>query len=269
MSKKPIPFLPPNDLPHFPTLRTLKCEAMDHAPSLLEQLKPSLVEFTLVARGCEVDTPTKRGVQELYSALATNCNHSSLQRIVLQRNGRSEVTGPHLLHLYLVSGEELKPLFCFRNLLMVSLSHTVVDLDDELPSDRKYRINPRVTLEGLYAFAKYCPNLKNLEMLFDATIVPELKIRSEGSVMRRVPQDSLANLEVAYSPIGNKPRRVAKFLRTIFPCLETIRTSHDQNPIADAHSLPSFDFTFSPRTSRPVVRCALSWTSTHCLAAPS
>ncbi|KAJ7498408.1 hypothetical protein B0H11DRAFT_1997662 [Mycena galericulata] len=258
MSNKPTPFLqPPTDLPHFPALRTLECESIEHAPTLLERVKSSLVEFTLIARGWRA-TPTKRTIQELYSALATNCAHSSLQRITVQKHWRSEAIGPDQLNLYLVSGEELKPLFYFRNLVVVSLSHTAgVDLDDEvvlimarawpcleslsLPSDSNYRINPRVTLEGVYAFAKYCPRLEDLTILFDATIVPELKIRSKIGSRRRVSQDSLVDLDVAYSPIGTKPRRVAKFLRTIFPCLEGIQTSYHEHPQsrADAQVIAS------------------------------
>jgi hypothetical protein len=143
----------------------------------------------------------------------------------------------------LVSGEDLKSLFHFRNLVVVSLSHTGgVDLYDEvalsmarawprleslsLPSDEKYRISPRLTLEGVYAFAKYCPCLQFLAILFDATIVPELKIGSK----RRVPQERLIKLNVAYSSISTKRRRVAKFLGTIFPCLEGIRTMYQEHP---------------------------------------
>ncbi|KAJ7621757.1 hypothetical protein DFH06DRAFT_1009770 [Mycena polygramma] len=223
MSDRPIPSLqPPADLPYFPALATLECESIEHAPTLLEQVKCSLVEFNLIARSWRA-TPTKGTVQALYSALATNCTHASLQRIAVQKPAwlRSEVIGPDQLNLYLVSGEELRPLLCFRNLVVVSLSHTAgVDLDDEavlnlahawpclqslwLPSDPKYRIKPRVTLEGIYAFAKYCPNLEDLEILFDATVTPELKIRGKIGSMRRVSQNSLGDLDVAYSPIGSR-----------------------------------------------------------------
>jgi hypothetical protein len=244
MSDKPTPYLqPPTDLPHFPALRTLECESIDHAPTLLAA-RYSLVEFTLIARSWRA-TPTKRIVQEFYSALATNCTHPSLQKICVQKqwDSDSDVIHPDQLTLYLVSGKDLKPLFNFRNLAVVSLSHTGgVDLDDEvvlnmacawpqleslsLPSDCNYRISPRLTLEGVYAFAKHCPRLQFLAILFDATIVPELKIHSK----RRFSQERLVKLNVAYSSIGTKRRRVAKFLGTIFPCLEGIRTMYQEHP---------------------------------------
>jgi hypothetical protein len=119
-SSKPTPYLqPPTDLPHFPALQALECESIEHAPALLTWVRCSLVEFTLLVRDC---APTKRAVQELYSALATNCTHSSLQRLRVEKSWRSDVIHPDQLPLYLVSGEELKFLFYFRNLVEVSLS---------------------------------------------------------------------------------------------------------------------------------------------------
>ncbi|KAJ6548483.1 hypothetical protein B0H19DRAFT_1265311 [Mycena capillaripes] len=247
MSDKPTRFLPPsNELPHFPALKTLECESIEHASTLLEWLRCSLVEFTLIARSWRV-TPTKRTVQELYSALAANCTHSSLKKISVGKPLRPEPIHPDQLNLYLVSGEQLRPLLRFRNLVHVSLSHTPgVDLDDgvildmarawqcleylSLPSNTNCRITPRLTLEGVYAFAKYCPNLHELAILFDGTIVPKLKVRSETGRRRRVSQESLAHLDVAYSPIGTRPRLVAEFLSTIFPCLYAIKTSYRDNP---------------------------------------
>ncbi|KAJ7511108.1 hypothetical protein B0H11DRAFT_2386649 [Mycena galericulata] len=237
---------PPNDLPHFPALRTLKYESIDHAPSLLQWLGSSLVEFFLLARSRPA-TPTKRTIQELYSALASNCTHSSLKTISVGKPCRPGPMDPNQLNLYLVSGEELRPLFCFRHLTHVSLSHTPgVDLDDgvildmarawpcleflSLPSDSNCRLIPRLTLEGVYAFAKYCPNLESLTILFDATNVPKLKIRSKAGGRRRVSQENLDYLDVAYSPIGTRPHRVAEFLSTLFPFLEVIHTSYHDNP---------------------------------------
>ncbi|KAJ7280712.1 hypothetical protein C8J57DRAFT_1563715 [Mycena rebaudengoi] len=257
MSGTAIPYLqPPTDLPHFPAFRTLECESIEHAPALFA-VRYSLVEFSLIARSWPA-TPTKRIVQELYSALATNCTHSSLQKICVQKQWDSDAIHPDQLTLYLVSGEELKPLFYFRNLVVVSLSHTGgVDLDDEVvlimarawprlesllfPSDYKYRINPRITLEGLYALAKHCSRLQSLAILFDATIVPELKIGSK----LRISQARLVELNVAYSSLGTKWRHVAEFLGAIFPylCLGGIQTMYQEHPQsrADAQVVASHE----------------------------
>ncbi|KAJ7660556.1 hypothetical protein B0H17DRAFT_907175, partial [Mycena rosella] len=135
------------------------------------------------------------------------------------------------LDIYSVGGESLRPLFCFRNLVTVSLEHTIgVELDDavvgnmarawplleslSIPPDPAYRLSLRVTLEGVYAFATHYPHLRLLKIAFDATVVPKIKIDGR----QRVCQHSLDQLHVAYSPI-DKPRPVAKFLSTIFPHL--------------------------------------------------
>ncbi|KAJ7621761.1 hypothetical protein DFH06DRAFT_1341086 [Mycena polygramma] len=243
MSNEFVPSLRcPTHLPHFPVLKTLECESIEHAPTFLEQVKPSLVEFNLFARSWRAP-PTKRTVQELYNALATNCTHSSLHKILLTKPWMLDGTiDADQLDMYTISGDELKPLFCFQNLVNVSLSHTAgVDLDDgivlnmarawtclqslSLPPDMPYRSKPRVTLEGVYAFAKYCSSLEDLTILFDATIIPALKVGSR----RRTSQHSLESLDVAYSPVGTKLSRLAKFLRTIFPSLVGIRTSYHEH----------------------------------------
>ncbi|KAJ7113132.1 hypothetical protein C8R44DRAFT_984931 [Mycena epipterygia] len=237
-SENPIPFsqIPPKSL-HFPTLTALKCETMEHAPALLETLmKCSLVKFTLISRGRSV-SPSKITTQQLYSALATHCSHSSLQKLSVDGcvwNQNAE------LDIYSVEGEILKPLFSFSNLIKVSLSHPAgFDLDDAvvgdmacawpriksllLSSDRSHRITPRVTLEGVYAFAKHCPRLQVLSMNFDATEVPEIIINAGN----RVSQNSLVRFDVGYSHIST-PRPVAEFLSTVFPALETIDTLYQQ-----------------------------------------
>ncbi|KAJ7135714.1 hypothetical protein C8R44DRAFT_534588, partial [Mycena epipterygia] len=141
------------------------------------------------------------------------------------------------LDIYSVGGEIFKPLLSFSNLVSLSLSHPVgFNLDDAvvrdmarawpriellwLPHGRSpHRISPRVTLEGVYAFAIHCPRLQALTMTFDATVVPKAKIEGRN----RVSQHSLGLLDVAYSPVS-KPRPVATFLSAIFPHLKTIGT---------------------------------------------
>ncbi|KAJ7113111.1 hypothetical protein C8R44DRAFT_631575 [Mycena epipterygia] len=94
-----------------------------------------------------------------------------------------------------------------------------------LSSGRSHRITSRVTLEGIYAFAKHCPRLHLLCMTFDATVVPKIKINAQ----KRVSQSSLDRLGVEYSHIS-KPRPVAKFLTTIFPHLDIIDTLYEELP---------------------------------------
>ncbi|KAJ7113149.1 hypothetical protein C8R44DRAFT_930748, partial [Mycena epipterygia] len=223
---------------HFPALTSLECETMERAPALLgTSIKCSLVEFSLFLRGLSVP-PSKITVGQFYSALATYCSHASLRKLSVEGGYLDPNTIQ--LDIYLVGGEMLKPLFSFSNLIKVSLSHPAgLDLDDAvvgdmacawpriesllLPPGRSHRITTRVTLEGVYAFAKHCPCLQVLSMAFDATDVPEIKIKAKN----RVSQNSLDRLEVGSSLIG-APRPVAEFLSTIFPALKTVDTFHRQ-----------------------------------------
>ncbi|KAJ7461130.1 hypothetical protein FB451DRAFT_1371392 [Mycena latifolia] len=231
----PVP--PPPGSPHFPALTTLECEKMENAPALLEYLKPPLENFTLITRRRRVPL-TKDTTRKFYSALASHCSHVSLQTITVQRGYYSEPVHASQLEEYTVGGDILRPLFCFRNLVSVWLDHaTDVDLDDAvvkdmarawpriarlaLPTAPDHRVRSRVTLEGIYAFAKRCPCLEELRIEFDATVVPKTKVN--GRKRFRASQGSLFELDVASSAIG-KARPVAKFLSAIFPSLDIIRT---------------------------------------------
>ncbi|KAJ6533432.1 hypothetical protein DFH09DRAFT_1370055 [Mycena vulgaris] len=240
-SGKAIPSLqPPSGSLHFPSLKTLECETIEDAPAFLETLGRCLTELILISRAWRV-TPTKSTIQRFYSALATHCSHSSFQKLTVPRGPFLPPISPDQLEMYSVGGEILEPLFGFRNLVMVSLSHRVgVDLNDELvadmarawprievlhlPPDDDYRISLRLTLAGVSSFATHCPLLRELSIAFDSTIIPDIKINGR----KRVSQSNLAKLHVAYSPVG-KPRRVAKFFHAIFPCLAAIGTSYGKS----------------------------------------
>ncbi|KAJ7461136.1 hypothetical protein FB451DRAFT_1269062 [Mycena latifolia] len=237
-SNSPIPSYPPlAGSPHFSALTTLECETTENVPALLEYLRPSLENFTLITSYRDVP-PTKSTTQEFYSALTTHCSHLSLQTVTVHKGWYSEPVHASQLEEYRVGGDIFKPLFCFHNLVHVWLEHAIgVDLDNavlkemarawprieslSLPPDNDYRVSPRVTLEGIYAFAKHCPHLEELAMAFDATVVPKMKVN--GRKRFRASQASLYELDVASSPIGIL-RPVAKFLSAIFPNLETITT---------------------------------------------
>ncbi|KAJ7495504.1 hypothetical protein FB451DRAFT_1387525 [Mycena latifolia] len=144
------------------------------------------------------------------------------------------------ISMYCVRGDVLLPLFSFANLVIVTLRHPVgFDLDDTtvlgmarawprieslaLLAGNFRHVHPRVTLEGLSAFAEHCPHLRTLSMTLDATMVPKLRGKNKKP---RVAQESLAYLNVSVSPISN-PGRVAVFLSAIFPELQWISTSYD------------------------------------------
>ncbi|KAJ7166210.1 hypothetical protein C8R46DRAFT_1276087 [Mycena filopes] len=233
--------------PHFPVLRKLKLESIDEVHTLLAFLgKSSLVEMTIVGSSFP-SPPTQSVSKQFYAALAQHCGPSSLQKLTLQ-NGYYSTSTPNAgqLDIYSVGGDALEPLLVFRNLVMLQLSHSAgFHLDDlasawprieilQLRPHSSCRLPPRVTLEGVYAFAKHCPSLKSLTIAFDATTVPKIKINGKRL---RVVQDRLELIDVAHSPI-RKRRSVAKFLGAIFPSLHIISTSHDRyDEIEDAETV--------------------------------
>ncbi|KAJ7611252.1 hypothetical protein FB45DRAFT_1065926 [Roridomyces roridus] len=231
----------PRDLPCFPALRIFECESIEAAPNLLGQTGRSLVEFSLFARRWRT-YPTKQLFRELYAALASNCTHTLLEKISM-------------------GSDDLRTLFCFRNLVHVWLNHTVaVDMDDAValdmarawpciellafPCDAAHRITPRMTFDGVYAFAEHCPLLRYLCLLFDATDVPKLQLAPEGNKHRRVSQNTLRYFVVEYSPIGGQRKewqRVANFLRSIFPALYHIEaTKPDSSADSDAQASAAY-----------------------------
>jgi hypothetical protein len=234
-------FQPPAESIPFPALTRLTLPTMVAAISLITRLSGcSLERFTIP---CNKIWPTTDVARQFYSTLATHCSHSSLQRIFIAGDagdiGKPATLNADQPHIYSIDGGVIEPLFSFSNLVSVSLSHPLgFDFDDTTIlrlartwphikyltlKGRPRHMPSRVTLEGLCAFAKHCPNLETLEMTFDATVVP--KIRRNGK--KRKSQHTLSVLSVALSPI-RKPRRVAKFLSAIFPRLTDIETLYEE-----------------------------------------
>ncbi|KAJ7741158.1 hypothetical protein DFH07DRAFT_1064025 [Mycena maculata] len=184
--------------------------------------------------------PTKDTVGEFYVTVANHCSHAVLRRIYIGGDKKNQIAATaEQIDTYAVGLHELKPLFSFDNLVSVCLTHPVgFDLDDVavlamasawpriqdlvLVTSLTRHLDSRVTLEGLCAFAKYCPRLHTLEITFDATHIPENLYQGQT----RVAQDSLMSLNVGSSAI-NEPRRVAKFLSAIFPKLQWITTLYE------------------------------------------
>ncbi|KAJ7929603.1 hypothetical protein B0H13DRAFT_1964083 [Mycena leptocephala] len=210
-------FQPPAESIPFPALTRLTLPTMVAAISLITRLSGcSLEKFTIP---CNKIWPTTDVARQFYSTLATHCSHSYWQPATLNADQP---------HIYSIDGGVIEPLFSFSNLVSVSLSHPLgFDFDDTTIlrlartwphikyltlKGRPRHMPSRVTLEGLCAFAKHCPNLETLEMTFDATV----KVAATLSV-----------LSVALSPI-RKPRRVAKFLSAIFPRLTDIETLYEE-----------------------------------------
>ncbi|KAJ7020298.1 hypothetical protein C8F04DRAFT_1318519 [Mycena alexandri] len=204
---------------------------------------------------------TSSVVETFISALCHHCAHAPLQDLCL----RMEVDRPSPpiradnLDSYVVGEDILKPLFSFGNLVSVQLAYPVgFDIDDAvvrnmarawprlealiLPHHHPHHLPPiRVTLTGVYSLAKYCPLLERLTMSFDATVTPPKIKRSSRypPPLYRVYHENLWFLDVADSPIA-KAKPVAKFLNTVFPWLDEIKTFESTRTIITDPQVLSF-----------------------------
>ncbi|KAF7368694.1 hypothetical protein MVEN_00193900 [Mycena venus] len=247
----------------FPALTRLTIPTMVVATSLITKFSGRpLTELASLPNRVH---PTKDVARQFYSALAIHCSRSSLKTIAIFGDYHNPAVTVHMdQHLYSVDVDIIQPLLSFSSLVSVMLSHPVgFDLDDAtilrmarawpclgsltLRASPSRHMSSKATLEGLYAFTKYCPSLVMLEMTFDATVVP--KIRLDGK--KRSSQQALNSLHVALSSVS-KPRRVAKFLSTIFPGLREIETLYDEiladqyededeNLVTEPHVIISYD----------------------------
>jgi hypothetical protein len=77
---------------------------------------------------------------------------------------------------------------------------------------------PRVTLDGLRAFAIHCPQLTLMRISFNATVIPP-------AVDSASPDVKLTALDVLNSRISS-PSDVSRFLLGIFPILVTLIHHH-------------------------------------------
>ncbi|KAJ7234477.1 hypothetical protein C8J57DRAFT_1089690, partial [Mycena rebaudengoi] len=214
--------------------------ALQHLLFLYTTL-PCAAELLSLASNCplaDLEISTNAGEstnsvsRKFYATLALHCAHSSLRTIDIRGNSNREgqiAPGVDQINLYAVGVEILQPLFSFSNLVDVYLAHPVgFQLDDSavfamasawprlqciaLVASRYCHMDSRVTLEGVYAFARHCPNLGELRMTFDGT---------HGQ--SRAAQERLTVMDVAFSPI-HRPQRVSTFLSKIIPRLKRIET---------------------------------------------
>ncbi|KAJ7503286.1 hypothetical protein B0H11DRAFT_1984854 [Mycena galericulata] len=223
----------------FPSLTALTVPGMEHATSIISALgRCSFVELSCTSAGPQ---PTAIS-REFYSTLAKHCSHSSLREVSVEYDSSTDTMADlptDQLHRHSVGIDILRPLLSFTQLVHVDLTHPVgFDLDDAALRDMArawprikslnlaavppHRIRPRATLESLRAFAAHCPRLCTLELTFNATVVP--KIRLPGK--KGVSQESLSFLNVAASPI-KKSGRVAHFISAIFPGLRVVTTLYE------------------------------------------
>ncbi|KAJ7779701.1 hypothetical protein B0H16DRAFT_1710957 [Mycena metata] len=226
-----------NETGGFPALEKLQFVTanLDTCSDILALASDSrLVSFA--TQWFQVET-TKDIAGRFYTTLAEHSSRSSLRDItVFQPRSSPDVATANQIEAYAVGKVELRPLFRFTDLVSLSLAHPVgFDLDDStilamacawprlqtlsLQSTLTRHMPSRVTLLGLHALAKHCPNLSELHMTLDATVVPEIP-------HDRVVQTTLELLHVGASPVA-EPLLVAAFISGIFPKLPRVETLHD------------------------------------------
>ncbi|KAJ6517404.1 hypothetical protein C8R47DRAFT_252878 [Mycena vitilis] len=185
---------------------------------------------------------TARCLREM--ALHCTKGHSSLTELTLLIPWRRD-TNPMAadFHTYSVCSAQLLPLLSFTNLQTVFLASPVgFDLDDSMVADmarawprvkllylfssRSPRNAPlHVTLGGLLPLAQFCPQLSDLMISLDASVLPP-KWQTRRKAAQRVSQSCFHDLSVKHSPVG-EPLAVAAFLSSIFPALSGVRTDWD------------------------------------------
>ncbi|KAJ7172789.1 hypothetical protein C8R43DRAFT_1208810 [Mycena crocata] len=189
---------------------------------------------------------TAFATSDFYSALAAGCPHGSLVYLNLTTTTFED---PLALDCSIPS-TTLRTLFCFTNLTYVRIVASVgFDLEDGAVSDLALAwphveyleltscscpVRSRVTLLALRSLAQYCPRLKHLDIVFDASAVP--------TTDNEACQMSLTTLHASLCSItASLP--VAHFLSAIFPNLASISTDvsdYDEVSLQDLH-LPDED----------------------------
>ncbi|KAJ6587538.1 hypothetical protein DFH09DRAFT_1274464 [Mycena vulgaris] len=208
----------------YSSLETLQFgrTTLDRITAFVDMMSNSPLE-TIVAESLQ-EEPTGDAVRQFYSALAANCSLHSLQTIsiIVPESYLDDDDSDE----YRINGATLRIIFRFVNITHVFLEQPFgFDLDDTdifdmacswpriewLALRGTRRLIPRASLQGLYAFAQHCPNLRGLKISVDATGVPE---RHPTNIM--VTHSRLTGLELSSAPIRT-PSTVAAFISAIFP----------------------------------------------------
>ncbi|KAJ7694431.1 hypothetical protein B0H17DRAFT_1057604 [Mycena rosella] len=194
----------------FRALTELTTPTMECATGLIAMpLNRPLVKLIILRQPMP---PTNLVARQFYSDVAKYCAHASLRHIgVYGAYNNTDALTADQIEKYSAGGDILSPLFSFANLVLVDLVHPAgFDLDNAtvlaiarawprieylaLEAGAFRHVRSRVTLEGLYAFAQHCPNLRNLEMTFDATVFLKVKIIRRRSGAPKTPLPVLRSL---------------------------------------------------------------------------
>jgi hypothetical protein len=211
----------------YPVLRSLSisCRTMEMAIAFAQLLSSSPVEELGIRVKDRCYPPAWR---ELFRTISRHLNVTSLKRLGL------EETGDILGGLQLVHSEiELDALTVFSNVRIVRIQPS---FGIPLTSDTANRLavawpliehlelgtgcppsKTIITPRDLIPFARYCPKLQTLGIVFDARSVHLRSLKPDGGPFSK----SLKSLSVGDSPIDD-PNLVVAFLSGIFPTIISV-----------------------------------------------
>ncbi|KAH7922679.1 hypothetical protein BV22DRAFT_1197245 [Leucogyrophana mollusca] len=209
-------------------------------------------------------------MQNLFTALVSHLAPEYLQTLAFSSYQR-KVTG----HAppYIFSFQTIAPLLSFSRLQHLELDTFCTSyIDDDALGhmasswprleilrlgvtyiyDAAGAMLPKATPRGLGLVLQRCPNLHDLGLAFDATLVEDSSSMHLGNICNR----RIARLHVGNSPL-NDPRAVAAFLSSVMPSL--LHVVHNQPP-----PWPSDEFVSRRRLWREVSRLLKLSNSEEC-----
>lgn len=213
----------------YPALQflSISCRTMEMAIAFVQLLSSSPIEeLNIQVENCRYPSAW----EELFRTISRHLNSTSLKRLILEETG-DNLGDSQSVH----SGIELGALTVFSNVRMV---HVQPSFGIPLTSDTANRLavawphieelqlgteyppsKTIITARDLIPFARYCPNLQCLGIVFDA--------RSGSLEPDSGPfSNNLTSLSVGNSPIDD-PNSVAAFLSSIFPIIDSVDTGSE------------------------------------------
>ncbi|KAJ6505341.1 hypothetical protein C8R45DRAFT_547701 [Mycena sanguinolenta] len=244
------------DLPQRSLFQRLRSADLFCPPSMGFQFAISLIQSWATPRLRSVqigttDFPTPDVAENLYRALSEHCVHDALE--MLQISVGADATGYHIL-----DGQALLLLSCFTNIVTVRITspygflltdENLANLAAAWPHIEQLHLRATEnirncgTLLALRAFARHCPNLRRLELSFDARTVPPFE--ADSGHEHPPLHHALLHLNVGQSLIS-QASEVARFISATFINLDHLSTTFpvNENDIKDYDNLDEHEHVY-------------------------
>ncbi|KAJ7235710.1 hypothetical protein B0H12DRAFT_134865 [Mycena haematopus] len=196
-----------------------------------------LKDIAIILNSCS----TTSTLTKLHTALRDGCSHTSLLSLRIE-NQEYDLPEPGN-DAYTIDIHSICLLFCFVNITSITMdSYAGFNIDDQgmkelalawpqievlrlrlAPYNDAIRPHPQLSLRCLRSLAEHCQALKELEVSFDAMVIPEPD--PNASVRTRcVSQPALRTFNVGKSLISEPTLHVARFISALFPNVSDLRT---------------------------------------------